>query len=139
RAYAAGRRLVAAVEKAADVLSAGADDSERDGRVPDKSVDAMVEAGVFRAFTPLRYGGLEADPASFFESIMKVAEWDTSAAWIGGQLNVHSFEIALMDERMQDEFWGDSPDTRASSSYAPIGSWKEVDGGYRLSGTWTFS
>lgn len=79
------------------------------------------------------------DPASFFEGIMRIAEADSAAAWIAGQLNVHSFEIALMDERMQDEFWGSDPDARASSSYAPIGKFEEVDGGYILNGTWTFS
>jgi 3-hydroxy-9,10-secoandrosta-1,3,5(10)-triene-9,17-dione monooxygenase len=44
-----------------------------------------------------------------------------------------------MDERMQDEFWGSDPDARASSSYAPIGGREQVDGGYVLNGTWTFS
>jgi 3-hydroxy-9,10-secoandrosta-1,3,5(10)-triene-9,17-dione monooxygenase len=139
RALAAGHELLAAVDGISDGIRSRRTESEKHGRVPDASVDAMIEAGVFRAFTPLRYGGLETDPASFFESIMKIAEADSSAAWIGGQLNVHSFEIALMDERMQDEFWADGPDTRASSSYAPIGKAVAVDGGHRLSGTWTFS
>ena len=99
----------------------------------------MISTGLFRAFTPVQYGGLEMDPASFFEGIMRIAEADSAAAWIAGQLNVHSFEIALMDERMQEEFWGESPDTRASSSYAPVGKFEPVEGGYRLNGTWTFS
>ena len=99
----------------------------------------MTRAGVFRALTPQQYGGLEMDPASFFEGIMKIAGAESSAGWIGGQLNVHSFEIALMDKRLQDEFWQDGPDTRASSSYAPTGEWTAVDGGYIVNGTWGFS
>ena len=78
-------------------------------------------------------------PACFFEGVMKIAGAESSAGWIGGQLNVHSFEIALMDKRLQDEFWQDGPDTRASSSYAPTGKWTEVEGGYILTGTWGFS
>ncbi|HEX5595208.1 MAG TPA: hypothetical protein VFX61_04165 [Micromonosporaceae bacterium] len=139
RAIAEGRRFLDAVEGVLDTIRAGRDISEAEGRVPDASVEAMISTGLFRAFTPLRYGGLEMAPAAFFAGIMRIAEADSSAAWIAGQLNVHSFEIALMDERMQDEFWGENPDACASSSYAPIGKWEQVEGGYRLNGTWTFS
>lgn len=139
RAIDEGRRFLDAVDGVLDIIRAGRDESESAGRVPDTSVDAMIDTGLFRAFTPLRYGGLEMAPAAFFEGIMRIAEADSAAAWIAGQLNVHSFEIGLMDERMQDEFWGENPDARASSSYAPIGTYEKVDGGYRLVGTWTFS
>lgn len=139
RAIFEGQRFLDALETILDTVGAGRDRSEADGRVPDESVDAMIGTGLFRAFTPLRYGGLEMAPAAFFQGIMRIAEADSAAAWIAGQLNVHSFEIALMDERMQDEFWGENPDARASSSYAPIGKYEQVDGGYLLNGTWTFS
>lgn len=139
RAYAAGRRFLTDVDSILDVVRAGRETSERQGSVAAESVEAMTRAGFFRALTPLQYGGLEMAPAPFFEGIMKVAACDSSAAWIGGQLNVHSWEIALLDKRAQDEFWADGPDTRASSSYAPTGTWEEVDGGYRLNGTWAFS
>lgn len=139
RALAEGRTYLAAVDGILDSLRAGRPLSEEEGCVPDSSVDAMIGTGLFRAFTPMQYGGLEMDPASFFEGIMRIAEADSAAAWIAGQLNVHSFEIALMDKRMQDEFWGEGPDTRASSSYAPIGKYESVQDGYLLTGTWTFS
>lgn len=139
RALERGSEFVAAVEKILPVIRKGRPESERLGRVADASVAAMREAGVFRALTPLQYGGLELDPAHFFEGIMNIGAADPSAAWIGGQLTVHSFEIALMDVRMQDEFWGHSPDTVTSSSYAPIGKARVAEGGYILNGTWTFS
>lgn len=139
RSYAAGRDFLAAVDRILPVIRAGRDESERLGKVADASVAAMVEIGVFRALTPLQYGGLEMAPSSFFDGIIRIAAADPSAAWIGGQLTIHSFEVALMDKRMQDEFWCDGPDTRASSSYAPIGKAEPVEGGYLLNGTWTFS
>ncbi|WP_411731459.1 hypothetical protein [Paeniglutamicibacter sp.] len=139
RALAAGRDYLAAIDNVLESIASRRNESETAGRVPDATVEELIGTGLFRAFTPLRYGGLEMDPASFFEGIMKVATADSSAAWIAGQLNVHAFEIALMSEKMQDEFWADGPDTRASSSYAPIGSYVEKEGGYVLDGTWTFS
>ncbi|SOE97252.1 3-hydroxy-9,10-secoandrosta-1,3,5(10)-triene-9,17-dione monooxygenase [Burkholderia sp. D7] len=139
RALSAGRQLITDVHRVAPGIGARRAESEQMGKVPDATVADMIEAGIFRTFTPLQYGGLETDPASFFEGVMTIGESDSSAAWIAGQLNCHAFEIALMDPRMQEEFWGDNPDARASSSYAPIGKVREVDGGYVLDGTWTFS
>lgn len=139
RALEEGRIFLEKVDGILDIVRAGAHESETAGRVPDATVQAMIDTGLFRALTPMRYGGLEMTPAAFFEGVMRIAEADSAAAWIAGQLNVHSFEIALMSEQMQDEFWGIDPDARASSSYAPIGAWTEVDGGHILNGTWTFS
>ncbi len=139
RAYEAGANYLSAVDDILDIIRNGRAETERIGQVPTVTVEAMRRAGVFRALTPSRYGGLEMAPDCFFEGIMKIAGAESSAGWIGGQLNVHSFEIALMDKRLQDEFWQDGPDTRASSSYAPTGKWTEVEGGYIVSGTWGFS
>lgn len=139
RALAEGRTYLAAVEDILERVASRRTQSEEEGRVSDATVKDMIGTGLFRAFTPLRYGGLEMDPASLFAGVMRIAEADASAAWVAGQLHVHSFEIALMSEKMQDEFWANGPDTRASSSYAPIGKVEEVAGGHLLNGTWTFS
>lgn len=139
RALTEGRTYLAAVEGILDSVASRRTQSEAEGKVSDATVEEMISTGLFRAFTPLRYGGLEMDPASLFAGVMRLAEADSSAAWVAGQLHVHSFEIALMSEKMQDEFWATGPDTRASSSYAPIGKVEEVDGGHLLNGTWTFS
>lgn len=139
RAIAEGESFLAKVDGAVDSIRSRRGVSEEQGRVSDETVEEMISTGLFRALTPLRYGGLEMAPAAFFEGVMRIAEADSSAAWIAGQLHCHSFEIALMSERMQDEFWANGPDTRASSSFAPIGQVTEVDGGFVLNGTWTFS
>lgn len=139
RAINEGEKFLEKVDGILDIVAKNAPESEKNGRVSNKTVEAMISTDLFRTFTPQQYGGLELAPAAFFEGIMKIAEHDSSAAWIAGQINIHSFEIALMDPRMQEEFWADNPDARASSSYAPIGQWEEVEGGYKLNGTWTFS
>ena len=130
RASAEGTAFVARVETVLDRIARTRTQSETLGRVPDSAVAAMREAGVFRALTPRRFGGLEMAPARLFEGMMRIAGADSSAAWIGGQMNVHSFEIALMHPKMQEEFWSDGPDTSASSSYALIGTMRAVEGGF---------
>ena len=140
RALKAGAEFLNAVDAILPVLRAGREQSERDGRVPDASVEAMIEAGVFRGFTPLQYGGLELSPADFFDGLMRIAQCDSSAAWIAGQITCHALEIAAMDPQLHEDFWGAyGPDARASSSYAPLGKTEPTEGGYILDGKWTFS
>ncbi|HEX8786744.1 MAG TPA: acyl-CoA dehydrogenase, partial [Telluria sp.] len=140
RALHAGKAFLKAVDAIVPVLRAGRDQSERDCRVPDASVEAMLEAGVFRALTPLQYGGLELSPADFYDGLMRIAQCDSSAAWSAGQIVCHNLEIAAMDPQMHEDFWGVyGPDARASSSYAPLGKTEPVEGGYILDGRWTFS
>lgn len=139
RACEEGRAFLDRVDAILPSVSKRRYESEAQGKVSDATVADIRQAGFFRPFTPMRYGGLEIDPASYFDGLMRLAGADPSAAWIAGQLAVHSFEVALMSEQMQDDFWGESPDVVASSSYAPIGNVEVVDGGYRLNGTWTFS
>ncbi|MBX3484284.1 acyl-CoA dehydrogenase family protein [Phenylobacterium sp.] len=40
---------------------------------------------------------------------------------------------------MADDLWADDPDTRMSSSYAPFGKITPVEGGFRVSGRWSWS
>jgi len=84
RAISEGDKFLAAVDSALDVLRENRFVSEKEGRVPDSSVEAMIDTGLFRAFTPLQFGGLEMAPAAFFEGVMRIAEADSSAAWIAG-------------------------------------------------------
>ena len=108
-------------------------------RVPDETFAELREAGFFRLFQPLRYGGLEADPRDFFRAQARLAEGCMSSAWAGGIVSVHAFQLALFDDRAQKDVWGEDDNTLISSSYMPVGKVTHVDGGYRLSGRWNFS
>ena len=70
---------------------------------------------------------------------MDIASACGSTGWVSSVLGVHPWHVALFDERAQDEVWGDDPHTRVSSSYAPTGKARLVEGGVQLSGRWSFS
>ena len=44
-----------------------------------------------------------------------------------------------MDPGAAQDFWGEDPQARFSSSYAPFGKIEQVQGGYHLSGRWEWS
>lgn len=97
------------------------------------------DAGLLRLFKPRRFGGLEADPRLFYDIQNMFAEQCLSTAWVFGVLSIQSFVLALFDEQAQQDVWGADPDALVSSSFKPEGHVERVDGGYRISGQWTFS
>lgn len=113
--------------------------TDAEGSVPAETIAELTEAGVFRMVQPKLFGGLEGDPVHFFEVIRAISGVCGSTGWVSSVLGVHPWQIALFDERAQAEVWGDDPDVLVSSSYAPVGRMKQVEGGYELSGHWSFS
>ncbi|WP_227980572.1 3-hydroxy-9,10-secoandrosta-1,3,5(10)-triene-9,17-dione monooxygenase oxygenase subunit [Nocardia spumae] len=113
--------------------------AEQQRRVPEETIRELTAAGVFRMLQPSRYGGAEDSPTAFYEVIRSIATVCPSTAWVASVLGAHPWQLALFDPRAQDDVWGSDPDTLVSSSYAPTGKLTPVDGGYEMSGRWSFS
>jgi 3-hydroxy-9,10-secoandrosta-1,3,5(10)-triene-9,17-dione monooxygenase len=113
--------------------------ADRERKVPDQTVAEMKAAGLFRVLQPKRYGGYEMDPQVFYRIQMALAEGCMSTAWIFGVIAVHNWQLALYDDRAQQDVWGKDDSTLISSSYMPKGRLKRVEGGFLLSGRWGFS
>ncbi len=114
---------------------------EADGlrRVPDATIADFRDAGFFRMLQPTRWGGYECDPQIFFDVQMSIGAACPSSAWVLGVLAVHAWQLALFPLAAQEEVWGTDSSVLISSSYAPTGKVTRVDGGFRISGRWSFS
>ncbi|MBI2710112.1 MAG: flavin-dependent monooxygenase [Actinobacteria bacterium] len=108
-------------------------------RLPDQTVADLKATGIGRMLQPKRYGGLEAHPRQFFEAVLAIAGTCGSAGWVSSVVGVHPWQAAHWPDQVQEEIWADDPDTWISSSYMPGGTLVPCDGGYRLSGRWSFS
>jgi len=62
-----------------------------------------------------------------------------SSAWVLGVVGVHNWQLNLFDEPAAQEVWGEDTSVLISSSYAPVGKVTPVEGGFKLSGRWSFS
>ncbi|MBC7275107.1 MAG: flavin-dependent monooxygenase [Nocardioides sp.] len=116
-----------------------AEETERLRVVPESSVKELEEVGFFKLLQPVRFGGLEADPVDFYTCVRDIASACGSTGWVSSVLGVHPWQIALFDDEAQQSVWGEDPDTRVSSSYAPMGKASLTEGGFNLSGRWSFS
>jgi 3-hydroxy-9,10-secoandrosta-1,3,5(10)-triene-9,17-dione monooxygenase len=136
---AANETFLSRIEALLPTIRARAADTERLGRVSDDVIQALTEAGVFRAVQPRQWGGLELDLACFYEGMIRIASACGSTGWVASVVGVHPWQIGLFANEAQREVWAETPDARASSSYAPTGSVQRADGGFLLSGRWHFS
>ncbi|HJQ43753.1 MAG TPA: flavin-dependent monooxygenase [Jatrophihabitantaceae bacterium] len=116
-----------------------AQDTEDARRISTDSIKELQESGFFKLLQPARFGGLEASPVDFYRGVRMIASACGSTGWVSSVLGVHPWQLALFDDRAQQEVWGDDPSTLVSSSYAPMGRAKAVDGGFQFSGRWSFS
>jgi len=121
------------------ILQAGATPSDQQGKLDEDSFDLMRASGGTKLLQAKDIGGYEAHPVDFVNWVMEVATHQPSAGWIAGVVGVHPWEISIMDPRLQEEIFGEDPDTWTASPYAPLGKATPVDGGYLLTGEWPYS
>ena len=131
--------VLAGLTELLPVLRQRAQEAEDARVVPAESVKSLQETGFFRLLQPSRYGGLEADPVTFFKAVRLIASACGSTGWVASVVGVHPWQLALFPVQAQDDVWAADPATRMSSSYAPTGKARKTEGGYRLDGRWSFS
>jgi 3-hydroxy-9,10-secoandrosta-1,3,5(10)-triene-9,17-dione monooxygenase len=131
--------LVARARALRPEIAARAAEADAARDVPADIVARIQDAGLFGAFRPAAWGGLELDPQVVLDIQNEFAEVCVSTAWIYGVLSVQSFLLARFDPQAQADVWGDNPDTLVSSSFQPVGKVTPAEGGFRISGRYTYS
>lgn len=121
------------------VLKERAVQANREIKVPTETIDDFEKAGFFRILQSKQYGGYELEPQVFYAVVLEVAKACMSSAWALSVIGVHNWQMNLFDAKASEEVWGKDTTVRISSSYAPVGQVERVEGGFKLSGRWSFS
>jgi len=131
--------LLAAAEELVPRLRERAAQAEELRRLPDATVQDLIDSGLMRATLPGRLGGSEIDYRTIMEIVATLAQGCASTAWVTCNFLSCTFKLALWPQEAQDEVWNDSRDTRLTGTLIfPAGRVKQVNGGWRLSGRWPF-
>jgi 3-hydroxy-9,10-secoandrosta-1,3,5(10)-triene-9,17-dione monooxygenase len=112
---------------------------DRERRLPQATIRDLKQAGLFRILQPRRWGGYELDLKSFYETQLQLSQYDMSVGWVYGVVGVHSWQLALFDNRAAEDVWGRDDSALIASSYMPAAKLTAVEGGFRISGRWRFS
>lgn len=106
--------------------------------VPRDIIDRLKQQGVYRAATPVCFGGSGMSPAAFLALVERISEADGSVGWVAsfGSASVY---LAALPKATQATMYRDSPDLVFAGGLFPIQPATPVDGGYIVNGTWKFA
>lgn len=108
----------ARVAAAAPTIRANAAWSAENRRLHDETVQALVDAGVFRMRIPKRYGGYEADAKTMVAVADQLAQIDGSVAWVVSCSWIASWGLGMFPDSVQDEVFAD-PDAQFCTTIGP--------------------
>jgi 3-hydroxy-9,10-secoandrosta-1,3,5(10)-triene-9,17-dione monooxygenase len=135
-----GEKLLGAARELVPVLRDRARKTEQQRRVPDETIRDLQDAGLFKMLQPARYGGYEADLATYFEVVLALSAADGSVGWVYSVLLVQAWALSLMDPKASEEVWGGDPSILMSSASAHRSGYiDKVADGYRIAGQFGFS
>jgi alkylation response protein AidB-like acyl-CoA dehydrogenase len=123
-----------------DLVRAEAVRSERLRTMSPVIVDGMWASGLMSAFNPKAAGGVEPSFREMIETWIEMAWQDGSFGWIGIANLPSTFAAAtyLPDDGFAEMFTANNNHITIGGQYFPNGQGSAVDGGYRLSGAWSF-
>jgi alkylation response protein AidB-like acyl-CoA dehydrogenase len=123
-----------------DLVRGEAAESERLRTTSAPIVDAMWDSGLMSAFNPVEAGGVEPSFAEMIETWIEMAWQDGSFGWTGIANLPSSFAAAsyLPHEGFAEVFTANDNHVTMGGQFAPNGQGVVVDGGYRLTGSWSF-
>jgi alkylation response protein AidB-like acyl-CoA dehydrogenase len=133
--------LLAGVDAVGKTLRDHAARADELRHLPEASVEALEQAGIFRMMWPREFGGYEADPVTQHEVIASLSEHDPSAGWCGFiGAGSSAFVAANLPHAGVQEVQASLPAGRSWARFAgspqPAGEAHPVDGGYRIGGRW---
>jgi indole-3-acetate monooxygenase len=127
---------VSAARSLAPQIQAARRDIEHHRTLPIHLVEAMTKAGFFRLWRCRALGGPELDFAQFAHVIEELSRADGSVGWCAMVASVLSRLSGYLSEDIARQIFGD--DSRLAGSINPTGKAIVVNGGYRVSGRWSY-
>ena len=136
----AADRVVGLARGMRELVAAEADESERNRTLTPAIVDAMWASGLMSAFNPVEAGGVEPSFPEMIETWIEMAWQDGSFGWIGIANMPSAFAAAayLPDDGFAEVFTAHDNRVTMGGQFFPNGQGSAVDGGFRLTGSWSF-
>jgi alkylation response protein AidB-like acyl-CoA dehydrogenase len=132
-----GAAILANAHRIAPLLREHAGEVEAARRLTAPVVDALRGSGVFRMSMPRAWGGPEVDLVQQVEILEVLSRADASAGWCAMIGSDSGFYSGFLSDACGRELYPDL-DSVSAGWILPAGSLEAVDGGYRLSGRWSF-
>lgn len=131
--------VLRAVQHLRPTIAARAAEIEAARRVPPDLLDDLVGAGCFRMLLPPTHGGVAADLPTAMRVLEALATADASVAWTAAIGAGSWLDLVGLPRASFDRIVGAAPEVIVAGVFRPAGTAVPVDGGYRVSGRWSFA
>lgn len=142
-----GETLIEAARALRPQIERYADQIEEDRQLPQSLADALAEAGLFKMLVPQSLGGSETDPETFCRVLEEMSRTDASTGWsVFVSANIGAAAGSLQED-VAWEIFGKETKACVAGSTAPAPNPSQrppdraiaVEGGYRVTGRWSFA
>ena len=130
--------VLAQVNALVGLLRERAPETERLRRMHPDNLRDLSEAGVFRLAMPTDVDGYQAGEDIVAEVLAQISRGCPSTGWMCTIMLISNVIPALLADEAADEIYA-TPDLRITTTIAPTGQAVPVDGGYRVTGQWTWN
>jgi indole-3-acetate monooxygenase len=131
--------VLRAVEDLAPDIAERAPEIEASRRVPPDLLEELVRAGCFKLLLPPTHGGIGASLPDALRVLETLAAADASVAWTVGIGSAAWLDLAGLPRSSFDAVFTAAPDVIIAGVFRPAGTATPVEGGYRVSGRWSFA
>lgn len=133
---------LALVEKARamipDLIARG-NEADNIRQLPADTMKDLFDNEFFSIVAPKRFGGFEHDLNVLLDVAKQLGQGCGSTAWVTSLLGTHNWLGGLFSEQAQNELFAGKSYLLAPAIFAPTGKAKSVDGGFIVSGNWSFA
>ncbi|WP_288815461.1 acyl-CoA dehydrogenase family protein [Gordonia hongkongensis] len=134
----AGAARDAAFDHALDVLRDRREEFNSQRYVPADYIALLKRAGMYRASTPVAFGGEPMAPSDFMSLVERISAVDPATGWVSSFGSSLVYFAALPAETQQ-KIYAHGPDVAYAGGLFPMQEAQRVDGGYLCSGVWQFA
>lgn len=128
--------LIEGAKRVGALAEEKAQEAEENASVSPEVVELMKEVGITKMMIPKNQGGPGVDLRTFVKVLRTVSNYNLSAAWLSFLYPLHNMLPAYLPQEGQDEIYEHGG--LIADIFAAIGEGERVEGGYIISGKWSF-
>ena len=132
-------RLYEAARSFVPRIRALAREQEINRRLDDKLVDDIEAAGLLSVLVPKRWGGSGLGPIETGKIVEILGSGDCSTAWVCSFFMLHNWFVCRLPLETQQQLYANTNSVRAAGVFGPPSVAEKVEGGYRVSGRWSYA
>lgn len=131
--------LLSRIDGIGPILDAEAAQGDDDGQLTQKAFDALTPIRMSHIFVPESLGGMQLSPTRGLELIERITYHSGAAGWVSMVYAcIGAMSAGFLPDTAVSNLFGGKDDNRFAGQGTPTGMLKRVEGGYLLTGKWSY-